>query len=738
MRWIGYTVRRLSAWLARPTGPEPREGDALACAAAWFAAGILLWFAAPPPLWGAVAVLAVATVAWWRRGWPVLMAVTMVLAGLAWMGLRIAWQDTPLLPANVGGVRLEGQVESFRPHRPGWARMVLRVRHIEGVRRQWWPRRVRLDVSLKKAETLPLPGDVVRLPAKLLRLPRPQAPGAYDPGRDLYMAGIGAVGYATARTIRITQRCDACGPWLWLSRKVERLRRVIAEKVRAHMNDDHAAALALALMTGERGALPRSVRDDLRAAGLAHILAISGLHLALVAGAIFWLVRAMLAAIPALALRWPLKKIAAAAAWLVALAYLFLSGNSVATQRAFIMLSVALLALLLDRPAISMRNLAVAAWIVLLITPHKAASAGFQMSFLAVAGLVAVYEWHTWQRRHRDKQREKPRHLGQRLLRWPVVFFGGLLLTTLVASIYTALPAAWHFHRLPTHGLLGNLAALPVLSALVMPAGLASLALMPLGLEHWPLRAMEWGLLFMQHAARTIASLPHPWWHVPQMQMAAAAFVGTGLLLLALRRDRWRLMGLFSVLAGVLWPPAPRPDVLVEERARLVAVRTPAGLAATPGRAGDFALRIWLEQDGDGATPRHARKRAGWRCDTLMCQARTGKWTVVYLKDVFGRRRKRHKLDAAQALAKMAAACNDADVVVAAFPLRGMCRGQGRVVIDRFDVWRNGAYALFSHGGDIPRMIHVRASLAGRPWAMPPQPRFRVRLSHSAALSGRY
>jgi competence protein ComEC len=333
------------------------------------------------------------TAAWLRRRWAVLLAALFILAGLAWTGMRIHWQQTPLLPANVGRTVVEGRVERIRFQRPGWARMVLDVQRVEGVRKPYWPARVRLNVSLKGANAalLPLPGEVVRLRATLLRLPRPQEPGAFDPARDLYMAGIGAVGFARAQDIRVrVAGCADCGPWLQLVRWLERLRRGIAARVRAAMHDERAAALALALVTGERGALPEKVRENLRAAGLAHVLAISGLHMALVAGAVFWLVRAVLAAFPALALRWPLKKMAAVAAWLVALAYLLLSGNSVATQRAFIMLSVALLALLLDRPAISMRNLAVAAWIIMLLSPHKVVSAGFQMSFMAVAGLVAA------------------------------------------------------------------------------------------------------------------------------------------------------------------------------------------------------------------------------------------------------------------------------------------------------------------------------------------------------------
>ena len=719
--------------LARPLGPAPRQGDWLAWAAVLFIAGVFLWFALPQPPapWFAGAAAAVTLfqrVMRRRLAW--LWGAAVLALGMALTGFLVHARHTPMLPANVGKVQLDGQVERIRPHRPGRLRLVLSVRRIEGVRRAYWPRRVRLSVSLKGADAaaLPLPGDVVRLRAVLLRLPRPQEPGAFDPGRDLYMAGIGATGFAQAREMEVVLAgCVGCGPWLALMRQVERLRRAIAARVRAAMNDERAAALALALITGERGALPERVRENLRAAGLAHVLAISGLHMALVAGAVFWLVRVGLAAFPALALRWPLKKVAALAAWLVALAYLLLSGNSVATQRAFIMLSVALLALLLDRPAISMRNLAVAAWIILLLAPHKAASAGFQMSFLAVTGLVAAYEWITWRRRKRVRGSVALQAAGwQRLLSWPLVFVGGLMLTTIIASVYTALPSAWHFHRLPVHGLLGNLAALPVLSAVVMPSGLLALALMPFGLEGPALAVMEQGLEVMSRAAEAIAALPGTWWRIPQMQGAAAAMIAAGLLWLALRRDGWRLLGLVPVAMGLMWPLAPRPDILVEERGRLVAVRTPAGLVATPGRAGNFALRIWLERDGDGADPKAARARPGWRCGVLMCRAQVHGKLVVYLKDVF-RRQGRLGKDGEAALLRMREACLQADIVVAAFPLRGLCHGgRAAVVIDRFDVWRNGAYALYVRADGGVTVQHVRGSLPGRPWAKEPIARYRV------------
>ena len=754
-RQEGRGASPLSAdfWRA-PAGPPPPAGDALAWAAVWLVAGIFLWFWLPlPPSWAITLWPALLSLAlWWRWRRPGLIAVALVFCGLALMDARIRWQQTPLLPANVGWVRMAGMVERVRLHHPRRMRMIIRVQAIGGVRRRYWPRRVRLTVFMGGGRPgqdveLPLPGDEVRLRARLLRLPRPAEPGAHDPALDLYMAGIGATGFARLKDIRIiTRDCGACGPRLLLTRRMERLRRFIAREVRAQMTDACAAALALALMIGERGALPRRAHENLRAAGLAHILAISGLHLGLVAGAVFWLLRALLALFPALALNWPIRKVAAAVALAVALAYLLLSGNSVATRRAFIMLAVALLAMRVDRPAISMRNLAIAALAILAAAPHKAASAGFQMSFMAVMGLVAAYEYLAWRRARGMMEDGGRRERKARAWRWPLLAVGGLMLTTLIASLCTALPAAWHFNRLAVWGLLGNLAALPLLTVVVMPAGLLALLLMPFGLATLPLAVMERGLAGMLRAADAIAALPHPWWPVPALSAMATALIAGGLVWLCLRADRLRLLGMVPVLAGLLSPFAPRPDVLVEDRARLLAARISAGqrlAAAPPGRAGDFALRIWLRRDGDTASPRQARHRPGWKCDALACRARTkADVRLLYLRDVFRERRKGPEVNREHELAslaeRMAGLCETADVIVAAFPLRGMCaHAPARVVIDRFDVWRDGAHALFIDGDGGIRVRTVRQSLPRRPWAASPLPRYRVMARERTATGKR-
>ena len=725
-------LSRPRRWLSAPAGPPPGRGDALAWLAVAFAGGIGLWFVLPRPPPLPVIILAglcaaVAGALALMRGKAAAGMLAAVLAGLMVTGLHVRINDTLPLPANAGYVRLQGQVLRIWRSAPGRARVILAVSDMEKVRRAYWPKRAQITILAGRhgLKDLPLPGDAISLRARIGRLPQPAEPGGYDMGKVLWFSGIGASGFAFAATVKrlnATGACARCGPWLRLERALERARRAMAERVLGAMADKRASALALALLTGSRGRLNRRDRERLRAAGLAHILAISGLHLSLVAGAVFWIVRALLAAFPEIALRWPVKKLAAALALLAAFAYLLISGNSVATRRAFIMLAVMTFALMLDRPAITMRNLALAALIILLIRPEMAVRAGFQMSFLAVMGLIAAYEFITWRAAQGPPSPRRAASRLSRMARGPLLFLGGLALSTLIAGNMTSLPVAWHFNRLALYGLAGNILALPLLTVIVMPAGLAALAAMPLGLEGPFLRIMEQGLQAILWWAGQVSAWPHAVIPAAAMRLPAALLIAGGLILLALRRDRWRLAGLAAVLAGALIPPAPRPDVLVEAAGRAVAARGADGLLVpAPGRAGRHVIAQWLRRDGDGADEKAARARKGWTCGKRRCVFQTGGGRIVYLlpepwkkgKKFYGNNDLRKDVESD---------CKAGDILISAIPLRGLCK-KARIRLGRFDLWRKGAAAIYLDEGRVVTSAGIRE---GRPWAAPPIARRKV------------
>ena len=247
-------------------------------------------------------------------------------------------------------------------------------------------------------------------------------------------------------------------------------------------------SIASALITGKRDAISAPVNDAMYISSLAHVLSISGYHMAVVAGIVFFFIRAALALVPSLASRQPIKKWAAAAALVAATFYLLLSGAEVATQRSFIMIAIVLIGVMVDRPALTFRTLTVAAFAVLLLAPEAVVHPSFQMSFAATLALIAAYQYGLPWRAEADTS------LGARVALWGGREIAGLILASLVAGLATTPYAAFHFHRLAPYGVLANLLAMPVVSAVVMPMGILGVLAMPFGFD-----ALFWQLMGVRH-----------------------------------------------------------------------------------------------------------------------------------------------------------------------------------------------------------------------------------------------
>jgi competence protein ComEC len=348
----------------------------------------------------------------------------------------------------------------------GQQRYILDNLSIRGVPAHETPRRVHIRVHVPSqdggdgAAHQPVPGDYVRLRASLRPPLGPVAPGAWDFARQSWFQGIGAVGFAygAAELIEVAGEPPRGGISVWL--------RNFCHLVSARIVDvlgERGGALATALLTGDRSAIPETTLKNMRASGLAHLLAISGLHVGLVADIIFVVVRLELAAIEPLALRYPIKKWAAATALIGSLCYLLLSGASIPTQRAFLMTSLVLLAVILDRTTISMRLIALAAFVLLLFRPESLMGPSFQMSFAASVSLVAAYGML---RRPLAKLAS-----GANLKLRPLLYVLGVAVTSVIAGGATAPFTIYHFNRFAEYGLLANLAAVPLTGLWVMPWG---------------------------------------------------------------------------------------------------------------------------------------------------------------------------------------------------------------------------------------------------------------------------
>jgi competence protein ComEC len=520
----------------------------------------------------------------------------------------------------------------------------------------------------------------------------PALPGGYDFARRAWFDRLGAVGYTWSAPVS-DPTADVV-PWdLRLWAHVERLRRAMGQRIMAALPGE-VGAIANALITGERGGISESTNAAFRDSGLVHILSISGLHLAIMAGSVFFLVRLLLAAVPALALSYPIKKWAAAAAMLGAVGYLLISGSSFATVRSTIMISIMFLAVILDRPALALRNVVLAALVILILFPESLFDVGFQMSFAAVVALISVYETF----RRRAGWSLLPEGPSARLF----FFFAGIVLSTLVASAAVAPFAAYHFHKSQQYAVLANLIALPICNLIVMPAALATLLAMPLGLEAVPLWVMGAGIEGMLWTAQRVAGLPGAVLHIPAMPTAAFLLMVAGGLWLALWQTRWRLAGAALIAGGIALAPTLRlPDLLIGRDGALVAMRDGEGrLAAVGAGRTSFELERWLEHDGDARTPREAGKPASVACDRVGCRATVRGLTVAV----------------AQHPAAFFDDCRRAAIVVADIVSPKSCKGP-KAVVDFFAARREGTHAIYIDDDGSVRVQTVAGMRGQRPWS---------------------
>jgi competence protein ComEC len=654
----------------------------------WVGLGISVYFSAPtePVLWAAGLSVVAAYVAWrlWRHGTlgPVLMAgLAAAAVGFGAAALRTHQVAAPFLAIPMKAVAVTGTLETVEVRPERGPRLTLTVEQFGDWPPEQAPRRIRVSL-LKSVEGL-APGMRIKLRADLSPPARPVVPGGYDFARAAFFQQIGAVGF-TFQAPEILPDAIRDTPSLAafvraIDADLRAARAAIAERIRQAL-PGQTGAIASALITGERGPISEATEDAFRDSGLAHLLVISGLHMAIVTGAAFLFLRSGLALVPSLALRLATKKWAAIIAAVLATAYLLISGGAIATVRAYVMVLVMLVAVLLDRPAIALRNVAIAALIILLIRPESLLSAGFQMSFAAVVALVAAYE------AIRDRGRNTSRFSERGRLGRAVLWIAGIGLTTVIASAAVAPIAAYHFQRSQQYALLANIIAGPVMNIWVMPFALLAMLAMPFGLEGLPLWLMGQGIALTQATAQWIAGLPGAMILVPAMPWIAFVTIIGGGLWLAIWRRRWRLWGVVLIAGGLASAAVLRepPDILVGRDADVVAVREAGGALAIMGSRGRWVVERWLLNDGDSRDAADVMRAGRKFCDANSC-------TMT----VDGRRVTLTKHPRA-----FADDCAAADVLIVGFARAAPCQS-ARLVIDQQRVTHAGAHAIqFRQAGE--------------------------------------
>jgi competence protein ComEC len=517
-------------------------------------------------------------------------------------------------------------------------------------------------------------------------------PGGYDFARDMYFRGIGASGFVLGR-IRVTEPPVANGFWLGYATAIDGMRLAIDQRIRAVIHGD-LGSIASALITGKRDAITTPVNDAMFVSGLGHVLSISGYHMVIVVGIVLFAMRASMALVPALS-PYPIKKWAALVALFVAAFYLLLSGAEVATQRSFIMVAIVLVGVMLDRPALTLRTLTVAAFAVLLLAPESVVHPSFQMSFAATLALVAGYAGGV---RWLSAGADTPR--GARIALWGGRQAVMLLLSSFVAGLATTLFAAYHFHRLAPFGTIANLLAMPVVSAWVMPMGIAGVLAMPFGFDGFFWWLMGLGIEWMIAVSLWVASLPGAVGRMPAFGVGPLLLGSAGLITFCLLKSPLRLTGGALLVGAIIWAArAKPPDVLVAPTGDSVAIRSASGQLAVVKTGSDtFAIQQWLAADADARPAKDTALGQGMTCDDVGCVGRLADGTIVAI---------------ARTLEAFEEDCRRAAVVISARLAPADCPA---LVIDRKFWQRHGALALRRSGANW-EITAARPDGYDRPWA---------------------
>ena len=643
------------------------------------------------PLWSLlIALTVIPWIAAWlmgrrlaRQGLTVLLILTTFVAAGALAGkIRSALVAAPILNGDRTVASVEGFVVDVVSPGARGPRLLIAPVSISRLAPADTPKRVRVTVD---AADIVAPGQAIRLRAMLGPPPPPAAPGAYDFARDAWFHGVGGVGFVIGETTPI--RLDPPPARLRLVMAVNAFRWRLASRIVGVMGPEQGG-LSAAMVTGHEAWITQAQTDAMRAAGLAHIVSISGLHMAIVGGFMFGAVRLLIAAWPWMALRVSGKKVAAVAGLVAIWAYLVISGAPPPALRAAITATVAFAAILFDRQAVTLHGLAIAALIILAVQPESAGAPGFQMSFAATAALVALAE--AWPRAVREISTPWWIRAIQGGLSWLAVSIGA----SLVAGLATGPFAMQHFNRVAVWGLPANLAVAPLSSFVIMPFLAVGAALEALGgpvpLGRPFLAVAGWGVAAMMAIAKGFAGMDGAQRVVASGPPFTLALAFIGLMLLCLWRGRLRWVGAPLALAVALWPRPPAPDVWIAPDGTTAAVRERGQAIFLRTDARRFGAELWSRRRGLTIAPATTSALA-YVCDRRTCVPSAAAPVALALS--WSR--------AAPDDAVLAALCADAEIVV----LRGAtaskpaaCRD--RIVLDAADFAAHGAAELYRRKGE--------------------------------------
>jgi len=624
------------------------------------------------------------------------------LLGFSAAQIRTHSQETIFLKSPIDRARVTGRITNIEILKKG-ARLTLDKIDILGINRSQTPLTVRIKVRALK-NTFQA-GDWVSMTARLTPPSEPVVPGAFDFQFNAYFKNIGAYGFSYGEITKKTSARAVIGVSLF-RQKLDNLRNTISASITSALPND-SGAIATALITGKRGSIAKNVTNAMRNSGLAHLLAISGLHMGLITGFIYFLSRGILALLPRISLYQPTKKWAAAIALPGALAYALISGASVPTTRSFIMTALVLVAVMLDRRGLSLRSVAWAALIVLIFSPESILGPSFQMSFSAVIVLIAGYEWI------RSKTDKQSTTKTNRFIK-PLKYISGVLITSFLASLATAPFAIYHFNQLASYSVAANAIAVPMSAFWVMPWALIGVLSIPFGVEGIAFQLMGWGIDVIINVAMTVASWPGAIARFQVLPDLGLAVIALGTLIILLHHHPARYLGIAGLIAGsIIALTYQPPDIIVARNGKLTALYTSnEQLMLSNRRASKFESRQWLKRYAlftdteKWPKPGQISPDNQLRCDVMGCILQRNRKIVSIIQNQTA----------------FIEDCNIADVIITSNTVSTNCAGKKpAIVIDKKDLQQGGTHVLWLNSDNII-IQSVNDTRGNRPWVMRPNP----------------
>lgn len=527
---------------------------------------------------------------------------SILVFGFSWVQLRSIYVSSQIHQVPEAKLYLNGQIQNIDYNSNGKVRILLdEIKNFEGDNILG-----RFSITLRSKQDNLRVGQCVELVAQLMPPPSTQIISGYQIDRNTFFKRISGNGYS------LTQLYETeCKTNDNLSSKfqnyINNTRKSIVKHIHTILKGDVASVVS-AIVAGEQGGIRKKCIEDYRNSGLAHFLSISGLHMSLITGLMFFFVRFIMALIPSLSLRFDSKKTSVGFAFLISFIYLLISGAGIPVQRAFIMTTIVLIGILFNRRAISMTSIAWAGFLVLLITPEALIGASFQMSFAAVIALIAFYEKFAsplskWLNVQKDS-------LFIKLSKIVITYILGIIIADLIASIATLPFAIYHFNRIAVYTSLANLLAGPIIGLVIMPFTLFSLLMMPLGLDTYFLKVVGFGVSLVNDITSLISG-----WEGSSLQVLSPPLWGFMLIVfgglwMCIWERKWRWWGGLFVIIGMLSiTTVHRPDILISANNEVIALKdNNDNMVILPSHGNRFTKHIWMQKTASISLSQHQKK----------------------------------------------------------------------------------------------------------------------------------